>query len=89
MRTGELPQIVGNNIYFVLLLPLKHPTNWGSQNLIFKKKSEMMSMPNEWLDNEKKYDLENTKDGDEKLGVCHDTKKGTSLNNLWNLRLVI
>ena len=41
----------------------------------------MMPMPNEWLDNEKKYDLENTKDGDEKLGVCHDTKKGTSLNN--------
>ena len=35
----------------------------------------MMSMPNEWLDNEKKYDLENTKDGEENLGVTHDTKK--------------
>ena len=48
---------------------------------IFKNKSEMMSMPNEWLDNEKKYDLENTKDGEENLGVTHDTKKGISLNN--------
>ena len=48
---------------------------------IFKNKSEMMSMPNEWLDNEKKYDLENTKDGLENLGVTHDTKKGISLNN--------
>ena len=48
---------------------------------IFKKKSDMMSMPNEWLDNEKKYDLENTKDGIENLGVSHETKKGISLNN--------
>ncbi len=48
---------------------------------IFKNKSKMMSMPNEWLYNEKKYDLENTKDGIENLGVSHDTKKGISLNN--------
>ena len=38
-------------------------------------------MPNEWLDNEKKYDLENTKDGIENSGVSHDTIKGISLNN--------
>ena len=41
----------------------------------------MMLMPSEWLDNEKKYDLENTKDGFENSGVCHDTIKGISLNN--------
>ena len=40
-----------------------------------------MLMPNEWLDNEKKYDLENTKDGVENSGVCHDTINGFSLNN--------
>ena len=38
-------------------------------------------MPNEWLDNEKKYDLENTKDGVENSGVSRDTIKGISLNN--------
>ncbi len=48
---------------------------------ISKKKSEMMLMPNKWLDNEKKYDLENTKDGVENSGVAHDTMKGISLNN--------
>ncbi len=48
---------------------------------IFKIKSDMMPMPSEWLDNEKEYDLENTKDGVENSGVCHDTRKGISLNN--------
>ena len=48
---------------------------------IFKNKSEMMSMPNKWIDNEIEYDLENSKDGTENLGVSHDTRKGISLNN--------
>ena len=48
---------------------------------IFKNKSEMMSMPNKWIDNEIEYDLENSKDGAENLGVSHDTKNGISLNN--------
>ena len=41
----------------------------------------MMSMPNKWIDNEIEYDLENSKDGTENLGVSHDTRKGISLNN--------
>ena len=48
---------------------------------IFKNKSDMMSMPNKWIDNEIEYDLENSKDGTENLGVSHDTRKGISLNN--------
>ena len=48
---------------------------------IFKNKSKMMSMPNKWIDNEIEYDLENSKDGAENLGVSHDTKNGISLNN--------
>ena len=48
---------------------------------IYNKKSEMMSFPSEWLDNEKKYDLENSIDGVENKSVAHDTKKGISLNN--------
>ena len=48
---------------------------------IFKNKSDMMSMPNKWIDNEIEYELENSKDGTENLGVSHDTKNGISLNN--------
>ena len=59
----------------------EYASKYPEYKKIFKKKSEMMHMPNEWLDNEKKYDLENTKDGIENSGVSHDTIKGISLNN--------
>ena len=59
----------------------EYASKYPEYKKIFKKKSEMMLMPSEWLDNEKKYDLENTKDGFENSGVSHDTIKGISLNN--------
>ena len=59
----------------------EYASKYPKYKKIYKNKSEMMTMPNEWLDNEKEYDLENTKDGIENLGVSHDTKKGFSLNN--------
>ena len=59
----------------------EYASKYPEYKKIFKKKSEMMPMPKEWIDNEKKYDLENTKDGVENSGVCHDTINGFSLNN--------
>ena len=59
----------------------EYASKYPKYKKIFKKKSEMMPMPKEWIDNEKKYDLENTKDGVENSGVCHDTINGFSLNN--------
>ena len=59
----------------------EYASKYPEYKKIFKKKSEMMLMPDEWLDNEKKYDLENTKDGVENTGITHDTIKGISLNN--------
>ena len=41
----------------------------------------MMSFPEKWTDNEKEYDLENTKDGFEKKISVHDTIKRNSLHN--------
>ena len=59
----------------------EYASKYPQYKKIFKKKSEMMLMPSKWLDNEKKYDLENTKDGAENSGVAHETIKGISLNN--------
>ena len=48
---------------------------------IDKNHSKLMSFPEKWTDNEKEYDLENTKDGFEKKISVHDTIKGNSLHN--------
>ena len=48
---------------------------------INKNHSKLMSFPEKWTDNEKEYDLENTKDGFEKKISVHNTIKGNSLHN--------
>ena len=42
---------------------------------------ELMNFPEKWLNNEKKFDEENTKDGLEKKIEVHNTIKGNSLHN--------
>tara|TARA_Y100000816_G_scaffold151199_1_gene107665 strand:+ start:697 stop:1830 length:1134 start_codon:yes stop_codon:yes gene_type:complete len=59
----------------------EYASKYPEYKKIFRKKSKMMPYPDEWLQNEKEYDLENTKNGIESIGFAHDTKKGISLNN--------
>ena len=47
---------------------------------IYKKESELMSYPKKWLNNEKKFDLENNKEGINHQIFVHDTQKGISLH---------
>ena len=47
---------------------------------IYKKESELMSYPKKWLSNEKKFDLENNKEGFIDQIFVHDTQKGISLH---------
>tara|TARA_Y100000992_G_scaffold239239_1_gene169983 strand:- start:322 stop:1458 length:1137 start_codon:yes stop_codon:yes gene_type:complete len=48
---------------------------------ITKNKTELMNFPEKWLNNEKIFDQENTKDGLEKKIKVHNTIKGNSLHN--------
>ena len=48
---------------------------------ISENKTELMNFPEKWLNNEKKFDEENTKDGLEKKIEVHNTIKGNSLHN--------
>ena len=48
---------------------------------ISENKMELMNFPEKWLNNEKKFDEENTKDGLEKKIEVHNTIKGNSLHN--------
>ena len=48
---------------------------------ISENKTELMYFPEKWINNEKKFDEENTKDGLEKKIDVHNTIKGNSLHN--------
>ncbi len=48
---------------------------------ISENKTELMLFPEKWINNEKKFDEENTKDGLEKKIEVHNTIKGNSLHN--------
>tara|TARA_B100001173_G_scaffold312021_1_gene331302 strand:+ start:3285 stop:4409 length:1125 start_codon:yes stop_codon:yes gene_type:complete len=47
---------------------------------IYNDHSKMMSFPDKWLNNEKKFDSENYKEGIQEKVFVHDTKKGISLH---------
>ena len=48
---------------------------------ISENKTQLMYFPEKWINNEKKFDEENTKDGLEKKIEVHNTIKGNSLHN--------
>ena len=48
---------------------------------IYEDKSKLMSYPEEWFDNEKKFDDENVKDNAENNRIINDSLAGGSLNN--------
>ena len=48
---------------------------------ISENKTELMYFPEKWINNERKFDEENTKDGLEKKIDIHNTIKGNSLHN--------
>ena len=47
---------------------------------IYKKESELMSFPKKWSNNDRKFDLENNKEGIKDQIFVHDTQKGISLH---------
>tara|TARA_Y100001970_G_scaffold445_1_gene528 strand:+ start:9115 stop:10248 length:1134 start_codon:yes stop_codon:yes gene_type:complete len=59
----------------------EYEVNYPQYTKISDNKSELMVFPDKWLENEKKFDEENTKSGFEKKQSVNDSIKGNSLHN--------